>query len=835
MEKKLCLLSSLIFLIFINITFSEGLNFEKEFSYFINNLYEIPSEDSYININLDEYVEDKVLKNTIKYYKILLLNDSEEVFFDFQSEYGCLNISFVEEEEEFINSSYQFSRCAEGKNNIFNISKNEILNKVEERRDTIKDLTIIIGVGDSNSEIGKIFNFDYALKVSLRKPDVNIFKINSEHKILSKTEKVNEEIYRSLFIVDNNHITENNQNLIIYSISQKNNGKLNIFADYINKEEYDNWNKEFLVNNIPNISSNYTNYNTENDFIIIQNLNKEKYLYISIESNYETTIELFSQILPDEQEVIFPKSNNIQIYHIKNSTNIKLDFIGESLEDKLSIFLTTLYGKASIFVGSDKSSQYITDIRENKLLLMIDLNSCYKNNDRILEINLLEQDVEKELGYIFIISFSKNTKNILKELTYGKSNKLSYNPQQDTIMMFEQLPEIKSGVNINLQIYNIPEKNNITTNFFDIRVFILPFNDIYKLKLDYSYINNFKFIKNGNFSSFLSAANIYLTEEEIKKYLVDEDSCLLIYISIKDQIIKYFSNFIIGSTVSEINSLIYPSERIYHYGKYLNEEKIVYKLKGNTNYHLMRLEFGCNSDVIGWSVKRTNNNESYMKNDTDLSFVTERWSNGRELLTMYIENGEDIYLTIFPKDKIDNTNFVNYIFKYINSAKNGDFKNYIVKYDSLNYDVNNKIIDIKKLKNVPYSFESNYYLKIINENDYIKNEELNTIAITDSYNSFEIKGKTKDDNIHFELSNIISTNNSYYVNAYSTVIENNSDIEYLSYSSFRIEAIKIIDDDYYLLDPETVKTLFILSIIIASLVFLIILIRCTRYWYKECY
>ena len=72
-----------------------------------------------------------------------------------------------------------------------------------------------------------------------------------------------------------------------------------------------------------------------------------------------------------------------------------------------------------------------------------------------------------------------------------------------------------------------------------------------------------------------------------------------------------------GSTISNVNSLIYPSERIYHFGQFSNETKIIYKLKGNINYHLMRLEFGYNSEYIDWSVKRITDKDNYMNNDTD--------------------------------------------------------------------------------------------------------------------------------------------------------------------------------------------------------------------------
>ena len=43
---------------------------------------------------------------------------------------------------------------------------------------------------------------------------------------------------------------------------------------------------------------------------------------------------------------------------------------------------------------------------------------------------------------------------------------------------------------------------------------------------------------------------------------------------------------------------------------------------------------------------------------------------------MYINNGEDIYLTIYKNSVSQDDIKINYVFKYINSGKNGDFKNY---------------------------------------------------------------------------------------------------------------------------------------------------------------
>ena len=67
-------------------------------------------------------------------------------------------------------------------------------------------------------------------------------------------------------LVNNNELS-NNQNLIIYSYLQSISDELNIYADEINKDDYDNWNIDNLNNNIPNNNSSFTNNNTEFSFV----------------------------------------------------------------------------------------------------------------------------------------------------------------------------------------------------------------------------------------------------------------------------------------------------------------------------------------------------------------------------------------------------------------------------------------------------------------------------------------------------------------------------------------------------------------------------------------
>lgn len=330
--------------------------------------------------------------------------------------------------------------------------------------------------------------------------------------------------------------------------------------------------------------------------------------------------------------------------------------------------------------------------------------------------------------FIFYISYSIQSNNILNELIYGKSNKLLFNNiYKYPLILYQQIPNELTPININLQIYNNLNLDSINENIFDIEVFITSKKDIYQLKLNYTYIKNYDFTIKGTFDSILSAANIYLTAEEIESFNILYDKYILIYISINTNI--NITKIILGSTISQINSLIYPSERIYHYGKLNNVEKNIYKLKGNENNHLMRLEFGCNNKNIKWSVKRNYNNNNYKENDTDLSFVTDKWSNGRGQITMYIEKGEDIYLTIFHINTLKNLKLTNYIFKYMNSAKNGDFKNIAIKDDSLYYDIESQKIEFNGLSNIPNFNYAKYILRIIKYDDYLENEDINSSKI----------------------------------------------------------------------------------------------------------
>jgi hypothetical protein len=89
MEIKLIYQLSLIF---INIPLLISQINKKEFNYFLESYL---NKGEIINIEPEHFISGNIIDENVNYYKInLLLNDNGKVYFDYQSEYGCLYVFF---------------------------------------------------------------------------------------------------------------------------------------------------------------------------------------------------------------------------------------------------------------------------------------------------------------------------------------------------------------------------------------------------------------------------------------------------------------------------------------------------------------------------------------------------------------------------------------------------------------------------------------------------------------------------------------------------------------------------------------------------------------------
>ena len=803
-------ITKLFFLLIFLPFFSSSLT-NKNIAQVINdyNTYYFTEPSNYTEFDVFQEGNININKTVISYnYQISIKNKSElgKIFFDYQSDFGYLNISFNKGGKK--NTVFR----AQEKNNFFILDLNDILNN----ESLIGDDFVVMNVQVAFDNIQPNFNFDFSLKASLKK-SVNILEINSEHQILCKTEKVDKDDdednkYRCLFVVVNkDNITnseENEKNLLLFPFINENidDLNLNIYADYINKTIYDNFDNESLSQLIPNNNSQYKNkiINKTTNFIRIENITHEKYLYVSIETNKETLLEILSQEISENKnayELTNPKK--IQTISINGlNASISLDFTKSDISE-YSILLTTVYGKSTIYFEDNPNEKYTADVRENSLFLSLDS----KKGKLILE--------KIDEGHVFYITVLDKEKSVINELIYSRASRFSFNNIPEQMLFYENIPVNNDSVNINFQLYNILQINNT----FNICVALLSKEEMQEIKYNISKINNMTFIAEGQLSPISLSSNIHLNHD------LNNENKSNVFILLQPTFGTSNKKMILGISLTKVNSLIYPSERIYYYGELNKYDRVTYKLEGNEKYHLMRLELGHNSGDINWSVKRTYEEKNYTMNDTDLSFVIEYWHNGRELLTMYIENGEDIYLTIFKKQNIRRNKNIsyNYVFKYINAGKNGDFKNYVVKQDNLIYNEDDKAIKIYEFWNVhPKNVKMSYYMRAIQYDNYVTSETLNSISLIESKGSFLTDQayitdeETSENIVEFYLRNSLNAMKSYFLNCYIAVIEDNNNIELLSYEGTFIEGQTI---------PKPIIGLIIAALCIAGIVFIILVIR----------
>ena len=803
-------ITKLFFLLIFLPFFSSSLT-NKNIAQVINdyNTYYFTEPSNYTEFDVFQEGNININKTVISYnYQISIKNKSElgKIFFDYQSDFGYLNISFNKGGKK--NTVFQ----SQEKNNFFILDLNDVLNN----ESWIRDDFVVMNVQVAFDNIQPNFNFDFSLKASLKK-SINILEINSEHQILCKTEKVDKDDdgdnkYRCLFVVVNkDNITnseENEKNLLLFPFINENidDLNLNIYADYINKTIYDNFDNESLSQLIPNNNSQYKNkiINKTTNFIRIENITHEKYLYVSIETNKETLLEILSQEISENKnayELTNPKK--IQTISINGlNASISLDFTKSDISE-YSILLTTVYGKSTIYFEDNPNEKYTADVRENSLFLSLDS----KKGKLILE--------KIDEGHVFYITVLDKEKSVINELIYSRASRFSFNNIPEQMLFYENIPVNNDSVNINFQLYNILQINNT----FNICVALLSKEEMQEIKYNISKINNMTFIAEGQLSPISLSANIHLNHD------LNNENKSNVFIILQPTFDTSNKKMILGISLTKVNSLIYPSERIYYYGELNKYDRVTYKLEGNEKYHLMRLELGHNSGDINWSVKRTYEEKNYTMNDTDLSFVIEYWHNGRELLTMYIENGEDIYLTIFKKQNIRRNKNIsyNYVFKYINAGKNGDFKNYVVKQDNLIYNEDDKAIKIYEFWNVhPKNVKMSYYMRAIQYDNYVTSETLNSISLIESKGSFLTDKayitdeETSENLVEFYLRNSLNAMKSYFLNCYIAVIEDNNNIELLSYEGTFIEGQTI---------PKPIIGLIIAALCIAGIVFIILVIR----------
>ena len=786
-----------------------------------------------IQIKTDEYIIGNVDNNhndIYEFYSLILSSDGNEVNIDWQSDAACIYIKIGDQKPSI--NEYHFVHCSPGFDTFYSIKKSEILEKYGDKsRTTLKDLKMIIGT--YTTRVDSVYTTVYSMKVILRKPEINIYPVNSNQKVLCTTEKSEDGRNLCLFLVLYEDL-DGLQCLVVYPKSQANNAKILIHGDFIEYAKYEQWDTDYLIKNIPNENSQYTNFKNGKDFIYIPYGAYESHLYVAVYSDEPTTIELVTTFSRFD-DGFSPNPSTIQVISFKkNIFTLKFDTYND-----IAVSLVSLQGKSKIYWEFEEKNEYYLGGREDRLSIVLTSDMCNKKECNLI-INNLEPDPEEskqdEPGFTFCISYFIRAQGlpglIFEELLYGKSTEIAYRNSKFPIILYCQLPDKESSVNIYFDFREMKsneKRNTIYDNSIDVNAMVLTTDDIFKFKADPTYIKIDPNTVKGVFSSSINVGNAYLTEEDIKKFdKVTDIPWLFIYLTKTNDIPDEFTKMTIEAAVAKTNNDVYTSVNIYQYGKLGIDEKNVYKLKGDTVKKYLRVQFSSNSGIINYSIRRQKDND-YRKNDTSIAIIKNEWINGRGLLTMRLEDGEDIYLTVFKTNSninIDEIYLTNYVFKYVCVEKMEDYKEYRVKDDLIKYDQNKNTLTFNKIKDIQDPKNVIYIVKLIKRDNYLQNENINTIAITQSSGqSFGYENLTSEtDQIVVELKDV-SVNTVYYYNVIAQINEEKIS-EYISYHSEGTINVYPDGKDDEKQEPNNIVVIVLIIMLLIFIIIISVLIVC---------
>ena len=302
--------------------------------------------------------------------------------------------------------------------------------------------------------------------------------------------------------------------------------------------------------------------------------------------------------------------------------------------------------------------------------------------------------------------------------------------------------------------------------------------------------------KEGHYFTDIKIAQIILTQQEIKNFNINKDDNPTLFLGIekiKNSTNNDFQRVTMEISILKENSDEITTEKIYQYGKILSKSSInSYKLKMDKATKFMRIQFASNSKNIIFSI---NDKKGIKENLKDIKYSSKS-ERGKTFITFKKpENKEFLYLNVFAKDENkfkDKLN--NYVFKYINAEEN-TFREYpIYKNNSA---INYQVTKGKRKRQSSYRITATfnkiekdldilYTLKAVNPSKLSEEEEINTIAITESDKVLSRIKNPKDKNGIITMNINLKNKDAKYIQVIAQIIDGPI-TEYVSYNSIIVK------------------------------------------------
>ena len=493
----------------------------------------IPVEDYIIgNISPDE--DDNFSR---PFYIFYVPYDSDEIIFDFQSEYASFYVNL------YINNDYLYPTKRSNhwafeplyKQNLYKIPKLNIIELarqeglIPENSNSIEGLPFTIGVTADNTD--SIFTTIYSFSVHLPfKNGLNIYDVYSDHQTLCNTTKIpNSDNYRCLFMTRYEN-SETIYNLLIHPTFLDQTVDFSLYANFVEEDEYDLYKTDELTNKIPKKGGcEFSNENTKEDFLFIHlNYDKSRYLFISVETNKETTVKLLTTFSTFDYKSS-PNPTTPQLYIIERE-QLTFSF---NPKDTLMINLVSLHGSADIY-WVDKDGGNTTHRlrgRDDRLSLTSPVPKAGKNDYNSLVIKNLNPSQklisDKAEGFIFYMTFYLRSYIVnFDELYLGKSFNLNYLETEFPLTIYSKLDSIHKDTNAFATIYTMEDDSGSEKrDELELQVYawILKGSSIYEIKKNQMLSPKTDDAIKGIYDPAKRVCLVSLKKADLEKYKIEEN------------------------------------------------------------------------------------------------------------------------------------------------------------------------------------------------------------------------------------------------------------------------------------------------------------------------
>ena len=682
-----------------------------------------------VNIPINEYIIGDVTPNDNSdylndYYNFIIPYDCEELIFEFLADSNILYINVGDSIPTKKNSKFVFKNL--GKDTVNKITKSEILNTLNINEDTIKNISLIIGV-DS-----QFYNSLYAFRVrAVKSNEINLISLNSDKKTLC--EVTNDSKYCYFLISYNDKLDEMN-NLLFYAIEEPNT-QFEYYADLVDKSIILNRNKDEIQKILPNENSQWTSLNSKGNYLFINSKDlisksKNKYLLLTVElvknTKSENVVINLLHNFYNYKGVIFDNTVTQQLFYMKDENDLKINFDYIKDNKNFLVHINKVFGNGKTYW--DDSINMDEKTNDEKEIYYI------TNKDKNLDLSVGKSEIiplriqnNEDSGFGFYISYEplSNVQNF-NELTYNKYENKIYKDVDFPMVFYTKIPDNEHFINFYIKISSLSNSNNNVDEetqlisydkLFNISGIVTIEDVIYQKKGNSSFIpSEFQEKKiEGTYDALNGFVRILFTKEILQKFNIDGQRYLYIVVDKTENNDYFYQKVKLESFVIPSNNdgyyaplnVYYPSKLPLNYEGYLR-----YELSRVKNiYRYMRIEFSSNTDKLNYAIININNNE---KNDVDFyknstNFLVQEVNGGKS--NLIIDFGENnnclgVYLTVFntENDKHINRQEVlsNFIFRY-QLSENKDFVIPKLEKSEINYSQNNGIVKLE----IPKIIEDN--------------------------------------------------------------------------------------------------------------------------------